>query len=245
MRGGVGEAWSDMWGEGVKFLLTQEERSGCFPSIVAIRRCESKIWRGKKKQDERGGVLAMYHRYQALCEKEEVMGVGSLLGSSSREGEGEVQLPSGRQRLDGQIIGETTKSKSSICAFFTCMSVFVFLLETFPVSVLCVSVSCGTVPHNRERERERTQTRHADTQNTQHSERDANMSSSSLCLTFAFFSLDLVRLFLSFSSLFLSLCCVSATRTCGVDRCLRECARPRARGTCGSAEAAALGVSDS
>ena len=148
----------------------------------------------------------MYHRYQALCEKEEVMGVGSLLGSSSREGEGEVQLPSGRQRLDGQIIGETTMSKSSICAFFTCMSVFVFLLETFPVSVLCVSVSCGTVPHNRERERERTQTRHADTQNTQHSERDANMSSSSLCLTFAFFSLDLVRLFLSFSSLFLSLC---------------------------------------
>ena len=64
-------------------------------------------------QEERGGVLAMYHRYQTLCEKELVMGVGSLLGSSSREGEGEVQLPSGRQRLDGQIVGETTMSESS------------------------------------------------------------------------------------------------------------------------------------
>ena len=74
----------------------------------------------------------MYHRYQALCEKEVVMGVGSLLGSSSREGEGEVQLPSGRQRLAGQIIGETTMSKTSICVFFACMSVFIFFSILFP-----------------------------------------------------------------------------------------------------------------
>jgi Fe2+ transport system protein B len=92
----------------------------------------------------------MYHRYQALCEKEVVMGVGSLLGSSSREGEGEVQLPSGRQRLDGQIIGETTMSETFICLFVTficlfvaCISVFVCFSSLF-LSLWCVSAATRT-----------------------------------------------------------------------------------------------------
>jgi len=58
-------------------------------------------------QGDAGGVLAQYQRYQTLCEEEAVMGVGSLLGSS-KEGEEQVQLPSGRQIVAGQMVGEGT-----------------------------------------------------------------------------------------------------------------------------------------
>ena len=58
-------------------------------------------------QDDAGGVLAMYQRYRSLVCEEAVMGVGSLLGSS-KEGEEQVQLPSGRQVVAGQVVGEGT-----------------------------------------------------------------------------------------------------------------------------------------
>jgi hypothetical protein len=62
---------------------------------------------GAGGQGEAGGVLAMYLRCEMLCQDEAVMGVGAMLGSS-REGEEQVQLPSGRQLVRGQMVGEAT-----------------------------------------------------------------------------------------------------------------------------------------
>ena len=61
-----------------------------------------------------GGVLAAYLRCQVLVETETVMGVGALLGRSHKEGgEEQVQLPSGHQVVDGELVGEATMMRLS------------------------------------------------------------------------------------------------------------------------------------